>query len=110
MPATMRSVLSLICLLAPVTLARFTAIGCFSSPGDLIDMGPHVFQSPGLCYNKCLAIDQPVIGFVNGTNCLCGNTLPPAETRVDDSECNLPCPGYIFNICKSDIAGEAGSL
>jgi cell wall integrity and stress response component len=35
-----------------------------------------------------------------GSNCFCGDMLPAADTKVDDSKCDTPCDGYDQEMCK----------
>jgi hypothetical protein len=94
------SVLVIVFLLKP-SMQAFQPIGCFAAPPEgLIDQGRFVYQSLGYCRQRCSALSLPVLGLTNGTNCLCGNSIPPPDTRVEDSACNLPCPGFVWNSCK----------
>jgi len=34
-----------------------------------------------------------------GSNCFCGDMLPAADTKVDDSKCDTPCDGYNKEMC-----------
>ncbi|KAK8096694.1 Wsc-domain-containing protein [Apiospora kogelbergensis] len=83
------------CLLpAAVVQASLNYVGCFSHPLGLVDIGPNMYQSRGLCAQRCTQIDQWVVGLTNGTNCLCGSRVPSTHYLVDDGDCNSPCAGY----------------
>lgn len=34
-----------------------------------------------------------------GNECYCGNEYPPKDTLVDDSKCNVGCPGWGASAC-----------
>lgn len=78
-----------------------TYMGCFSNSGTLEDQGPYTFQALGWCQPWCVRQNKPVIGFSNGTNCWCGDQLPPPTAQVSDGECNIACKGYDKDKCKS---------
>jgi len=42
-----------------------------------------------------------VLGLGNGTDCWCGDKLPPKNSKVADTQCNTPCSGYGQNFCGS---------
>jgi cell wall integrity and stress response component len=42
---------------------------------------------------------QSVFATTVSTDCWCGNLLPPASSKVDDSSCNDPCAGYDVDMC-----------
>ncbi|KAF2237435.1 hypothetical protein EV356DRAFT_511559 [Viridothelium virens] len=73
--------------------------GCFSSSYPLQNQGSYTFQSSGACQNECVAQGKPVMGLTSGTNCFCGDQLPPVDTKVADTDCNTPCAGYNKEFC-----------
>ncbi|KAI9685271.1 MAG: hypothetical protein M1822_004644 [Bathelium mastoideum] len=62
-------------------------------------MGSYTFQSHGACQSECGAQGKPVMGLTSGTDCFCGNQLPPADTKVDDGDCSTSCAGYPPDKC-----------
>jgi cell wall integrity and stress response component len=86
---------------ASVALNAMTFQGCFSSADPLIDHGPWTYQSRGNCQPICVLLQMPVMALVNGSNCYCGPELPPANSKVDNGECNTPCNGYPPQSCKN---------
>ena len=74
--------------------------GCFSDPGNMIDMGPYTFQALGWCQPLCIRLQKPYLAFVNGSNCLCGDSVPSSSNKVDDSNCQTPCEGFPGNSCE----------
>ncbi|KAK7911992.1 hypothetical protein PG985_014473 [Apiospora marii] len=82
-----------------VQAASLNYVGCFSDPVGLVDIGANMFQSRGLCSNRCFQIDQWVVGLTNGTHCLCGSRVPPTHYLVADGHCNTPCNGYARDSC-----------
>lgn len=77
-----------------------TFVGCFSTAAPMVDHGPYTFQSKGNCQGVCYGLSMPVMGVVNGTNCWCGNLIPPNITQVKDAECNTPCGGIDTEFCR----------
>ncbi|KAF2500380.1 hypothetical protein BU16DRAFT_452608 [Lophium mytilinum] len=73
--------------------------GCFSVGDPLEDHGPATFQTAGNCQPICLGLGKAVMGLVDGSNCFCGDLLPPADTKVDNDLCNTPCNGYDKDNC-----------
>jgi len=57
--------------------------------------GPAQFQTKGYCHDKvCGPIQTSVEATSNGTDCWCGNSLPPISAKVDNKFCNVNCAGY----------------
>jgi hypothetical protein len=79
-------------------------IGCFSSPVPLSDIGGSIYQSRGLCQQRCSHMSQWVFGLGNSTHCYCGGRIPDASREVGEASCNTPCPGYPPDTCKSCLA------
>ncbi|KXL49870.1 hypothetical protein M433DRAFT_300 [Acidomyces richmondensis BFW] len=73
--------------------------GCYSSSTGLSDQGSYTYQTPSYCQPICIGKNQAVFGLSQGSNCWCGNELPPASSKVDDSNCNTPCNGYGLDDC-----------
>ena len=72
--------------------------GCFSSTlGLKVVNTTDIYTSKGSCSVQCAGSD--VFALTNSTWCYCGSQLPPADTKVDDSSCNTPCPGFPANTC-----------
>jgi len=76
-----------------------TYSGCYSSSTGLSDQGSYTYQTPSYCQPICVAKNQAVFGLSQGSNCWCGDELPPASSKVDDSNCNAPCNGYGQDDC-----------
>lgn len=82
-------------------LKAMTAKGCYKASGStmLTDQGPYTFQSSGWCQKTCVAKGYPVMALWKGSNCLCGNELPPDSAKTSDSDCNTPCDGWPQDMC-----------
>ena len=76
-------------------------VGCFSSSGSLVDMGDYTFQAMGWCQPLCVRQAKSVLAFTGGTNCLCGDSVPPSSAKIDDSHCQTQCQGYPQQKCES---------
>ena len=85
---------------AGLTLRTPKSLGCFSSPGDMTDMGPYTFQAMGWCQPLCVRLAKPYLAFVNGTNCFCGDNPPGSSDKTDDSDCQSPCQGFPNQACE----------
>lgn len=92
-------VLSLICTIS-TALAQSSIEGCYSSPGPLKDQGSWQFQSQGYCKDLCTKLLKPVLATTRGSNCYCGDLLPPLSSKVPDSKCNTKCFGYDLETCQ----------
>ncbi|KAL9134025.1 MAG: hypothetical protein Q9175_004798 [Cornicularia normoerica] len=73
--------------------------GCFTSSGDMTDLGSYTYQSPGYCQHQCVNQNKSVMGTTMGSNCWCGDLLPVSSSKVSDSECSSKCNGYDLDLC-----------
>lgn len=86
---------------AAPTLGSQVVQGCFSSWGDLIFNSTPAFNTKGACASEiCYVGGFQVAATSGGNECYCGTKYPPKDTRVDDSNCNTPCPGYGQQACQ----------
>ncbi|KAF7714975.1 Uncharacterized protein PECH_005385 [Penicillium ucsense] len=76
-----------------------TLVGCYSSKEGLSDQVSYTFQSSGWCFDRCNGKKAAVFALTSGTDCLCGNELPPASAKVDSSKCNTACAGWPQDMC-----------
>lgn len=59
------------------------------------------FNSYSACLEECHGEDAGNLVFaLRGPGCMCLDSLPPADKKVDASECNELCPGYMKHICE----------
>ncbi|MCJ1293796.1 hypothetical protein MMC34_005352 [Xylographa carneopallida] len=89
---------------AGLTLNTPTYEGCFTISNALADQGLYTYQAMGWCQPWCVRQNKPILGFSNGTNCWCGDTVPPASQKVADSNCNTSCSGYPQDTCGGSTA------
>lgn len=82
-----------------VPLKEMTTVGCYATGIPLEGHGPHGFQTDGNCQGICVGLSKGVMGLVNGTDCWCGDKLPPKDTEVDMTECDTKCPGFPQKKC-----------
>ena len=82
-----------------VALKTMVNIGCYSSAGQLVDQGSYIYQSAGFCQCKCATLNKPVMATYKGSNCYCGDLLPPTGSVTSNSSCNSPCQGYDSAMC-----------
>ncbi|KAH9829791.1 cell wall integrity and stress response component 1-like [Teratosphaeria destructans] len=102
--------------------AALSYSGCYSSSDGLSSVGSYTYQSSGYCQQQCAGKNQAVLGLTKGSDCWCGESLPEASSKVDDSKCNTPCTGYGQDECggtnywsvyltgtESDVSNYGGS-
>ncbi|KAH7382885.1 WSC domain-containing protein [Cadophora sp. MPI-SDFR-AT-0126] len=78
-----------------------TAQGCFSSSTGLKLNSSIEYNSRGSCGDVCYAQNSATFAMTNKNDCYCGDVLPPASTKVDDTKCNINCPGFGSESCGS---------
>lgn len=76
--------------------------GCYSSAGSMTFQETYTWQSKGHCREQCTGAKKPVQAQTNAKDCYCGNAVPPASAKVDDSKCSVTCSGYKFEMCGGD--------
>jgi cell wall integrity and stress response component len=101
----MKSISSLVLVAATLFIAGSSADnlpsqGCFSSTvGLTIENATDTYNSKGSCSLACINLNKPVFAMTNRFSCYCGSDLPPANSKVDNSSCTTPCPGYPSDTC-----------
>ncbi|KAJ5706948.1 hypothetical protein N7488_006749 [Penicillium malachiteum] len=110
MPFTMRSTLLLSSILfAGGSIAKpfeflaprasLTLVGCYSSSEGLTNETSYEFQSSGWCQDRCVGYNAAVFALTGGSDCLCGEELPPTSDKVASSKCNTECDGWPSDMC-----------
>ncbi|KAK0940684.1 Protein SLG1 [Friedmanniomyces endolithicus] len=61
-------------------LPAMTYQACYSSSAGLTDQGSFEYQTSSYCQNICVKQNQAVLGLSAGSDCWCGDTLPPASS------------------------------
>lgn len=85
---------------AAPTLGAQIVQGCFNSWGNLIFNSTPDFNTKSACaVDLCYAGGFKVAATSGGNQCYCGNEYPPKNSLVDDSKCDVPCPGYGVQAC-----------
>ena len=77
-----------------------TAQGCFSSSTGMTLNSTQEYNSRGSCGDQCYAINSATFAMTDRNLCYCGDVLPPSSTKVNDSKCNINCPGFGSESCK----------
>ncbi|MBE3047811.1 hypothetical protein IMZ48_35935 [Candidatus Bathyarchaeota archaeon] len=86
-------------------LGTATSQGCFKYQGSLKDgkeMGVDYVGggvTRGLCEKYARGEKQPVFA-MKGEICYLGEEYPAQDDAVEDSKCNMECPGYPTDACK----------
>ena len=57
------------------------------------------FNARGACSYECVNSGHSVMA-LRGQDCVCLDSLPSDDKKVDPSECNEPCPGYGLETCE----------
>ncbi|RFU26197.1 hypothetical protein B7463_g10140, partial [Scytalidium lignicola] len=86
----------------PVQLKSMTPEGCFHSGEGLKFNSTYTFQSSGWCQPICVQMNKAVLATTGGSDCWCGDELPPTSSKVASSFCNTNCTGYGKEMCGSD--------
>ncbi|KFY91249.1 hypothetical protein V500_04771 [Pseudogymnoascus sp. VKM F-4518 (FW-2643)] len=91
-----------VALLAPSFADAFDVgkTGCYNSlPGFTLEHN-ELYQAASACSTYCVPLGKPIMA-IQGGDCWCGSALPPKADKVDDSKCDLVCPGYGKDMCGS---------
>ncbi|KAG4434931.1 hypothetical protein IFR05_009572 [Cadophora sp. M221] len=76
-----------------------TSQGCFSSSTGMIFNDTLQYNSRGSCGDNCYALQYATFAMTNSSYCYCGENLPPASTKADNSKCTIGCPGFGSELC-----------
>ncbi|KAJ6014558.1 hypothetical protein N7540_009149 [Penicillium herquei] len=79
--------------------ATLTLVGCYSSSEGLTNQTSYEFQSSGWCEDRCVGYNAAVFALTAGSDCLCGEELPPTSDKVASSNCNTECDGWPSDMC-----------
>ncbi|KAJ5505568.1 hypothetical protein LT330_001768 [Penicillium expansum] len=77
-----------------------TLQGCYSAIPGYGKSTSWTFQSSGWCLDHC-AKDYATFALTKGTDCVCGNTMPPASDKVSSDKCSTSCSGWPDDMCGS---------
>lgn len=66
---------------------------------DAVVEHKNTFNSKGACSEECVGSGHSVIA-LRGPGCMCLDSLPSEDKKVDASECDEPCPGYVLQTCE----------
>ena len=89
--------------LSDLKMNAYQQLGCYKFPGEYTDYGNFKFQALGYCQPLCVRSGMQYLAFVNGTNCLCGDSPPSNSDKVEDSKCDQKCRGYGLDMCKCQL-------
>lgn len=79
--------------------ASGTLVGCYSAVPGYGDTKSWTYQSSGWCLDRCYGESKAAFALTGGSNCICGDTLPPSSDKVSDDKCNKPCSGWPDDMC-----------
>ncbi|CAG8906319.1 unnamed protein product [Penicillium egyptiacum] len=75
-----------------------TLQGCYSGIPGYGKSTSWTYQSSGWCLDHC-AKDYAAFALTGGSDCVCGNTLPPASAKVSNDKCSKSCSGWPDDMC-----------
>lgn len=79
-----------------------TLQGCYSSIPGYGKSTSWTYQSSGWCLDHCAKdSDYAAFALTGGSDCVCGNTLPPASAKVSNDKCSKSCSGWPDDMCMS---------
>ncbi|KAJ5086832.1 hypothetical protein NUU61_008139 [Penicillium alfredii] len=85
-----------------VARASMSLVGCFDSDDGLTNKTTYTYQSSGWCFDACTKTNAAVFGLTGGSDCLCGDELPPDSAKVSKDKCNKACDGWPSDKCGGD--------
>lgn len=87
-------------LFGALASAQVKKIGCYKTTVGLSLKGKDDFNSIGKC-GDVICIGQAAFG-MNQKQCFCGDEIPSDADKADDELCNIKCPGFPTDECRSD--------
>ncbi|PYH82410.1 hypothetical protein BO82DRAFT_431655 [Aspergillus uvarum CBS 121591] len=105
----MKSVIYSLAAVLPLVLPTqadnlWEQVSCFTSVGNMENMGTFEFQSVDHCIAQCDEVNG-VFAAVQEESCYCGTAALDIQDMAladDDSACNASCPGYAVDTCGGD--------
>ncbi|KAJ5814754.1 hypothetical protein N7474_006531 [Penicillium riverlandense] len=74
-------------------------VACYDNNEGLTNETSYNYQSQGWCQTYCMKTNAAVFAMTGGSDCLCGDELPPESGKVSDSRCNTKCDGWPSVMC-----------
>lgn len=106
MKSTVYSLAALLPLVLPAQADDLWAqVSCFTSTGNMENMGSYEFQSVGHCTTQCEKVNG-VFAAVQEELCYCGTAALDIQDMAladDESACNAACPGYAVDTCTNEV-------
>ncbi|KAJ5606388.1 hypothetical protein N7510_009169 [Penicillium lagena] len=79
--------------------ATMQYVACYDNSEGLTNQTSYNYQSQGWCQTYCVNMNAAVFAMTKGSDCLCGDELPPASGKVSDSKCSTKCDGWPSVMC-----------
>lgn len=73
-------------------------VGCYSSIPGYGKATTYTYQSSGWCLDHC-SKDSAAFALTGGSDCVCGDTLPPSSDKVSKDKCSKSCSGWPSDMC-----------
>ncbi|KAJ5206163.1 Carbohydrate-binding WSC subgroup [Penicillium cf. griseofulvum] len=75
-----------------------TLQGCYSGIPGYGKPLSWTFQSSGWCLDHC-GKEYATFALTGGSDCVCGNTMPPTSAKVSTDKCSKSCSGWPDDMC-----------
>ncbi|KAJ5349746.1 hypothetical protein N7541_007473 [Penicillium brevicompactum] len=76
-----------------------TLVGCFSAIPDYGASKSWTYQSSGWCLDRCYGQNKAAFALTGGSDCVCGDTIPPDSDKVSSDKCSKSCSGWPEDKC-----------
>ncbi|CAG8946050.1 unnamed protein product [Penicillium salamii] len=76
-----------------------TLVGCYSSIPGYGASKSWTYQSSGWCLDRCYGQSKAAFALTGGSDCVCGDTLPPDSDKVSTDKCSKSCSGWPEDKC-----------
>ncbi|CAG8029212.1 unnamed protein product [Penicillium salamii] len=74
-------------------------VGCYSSIPGYGASKSWTYQSSGWCLDRCYGQSKAAFALTGGSDCVCGDTLPPDSDKVSTDKCSKSCSGWPEDKC-----------
>ncbi|CAG7919778.1 unnamed protein product [Penicillium olsonii] len=76
-----------------------TLVGCYSAIPGYGASKSWTYQSSGWCLDRCYGQSKAAFALTGGSDCVCGDTLPPDSDKVSTDKCSKSCSGWPEDKC-----------
>ena len=91
------SIIAAAVLIGTAIAGPVVEIGCYKSSNGVTFKDESIYNSKGHCSGICKG--SAAFATSDANRCYCGDEIPADSDKVDDTKCNLSCPGYPEDNC-----------